>query len=151
MISSSHCTDSHHSGRRRKVRCNEQKPRCSHCERLNLQCTWRPLPVAVNPTRRQSSAHSEGVAPGLCRGNPINNDTNTLEPSILNAPNQSASEGTFNELFDYASFMWDNEIQSRTIQPNCWRDVEFPDMELLAPENGDVSSQLLHCRLFCLF
>jgi hypothetical protein len=26
--------------RRRKVKCNEQKPRCSHCERLNLDCTW---------------------------------------------------------------------------------------------------------------
>lgn len=26
--------------RRRKVKCNEQHPRCSHCERLNMECVW---------------------------------------------------------------------------------------------------------------
>ena len=30
--------------RRRKVRCDQEQPRCSHCERLNLQCRWRAQP-----------------------------------------------------------------------------------------------------------
>ncbi|KAL2864286.1 Zn(II)2Cys6 transcription factor [Aspergillus lucknowensis] len=27
--------------KRRKVRCNEERPRCYHCHRLNLECLWR--------------------------------------------------------------------------------------------------------------
>lgn len=27
--------------KRRKVRCNEHKPRCNHCERLDLPCAWK--------------------------------------------------------------------------------------------------------------
>lgn len=27
--------------KRRKVRCNEQKPQCYHCQRLNLECEWK--------------------------------------------------------------------------------------------------------------
>ncbi|KAI4928659.1 hypothetical protein J4E85_005277 [Alternaria conjuncta] len=38
--------------RRRKVRCNEQRPRCGHCERLNLDCTWNRTPArsTTNPS-----------------------------------------------------------------------------------------------------
>lgn len=43
--------------KRRKVRCNEQRPRCNHCERLNLQCTWRPV------TRNASSNASAAPPP----------------------------------------------------------------------------------------
>ncbi|KAK8118023.1 uncharacterized protein PG998_006304 [Apiospora kogelbergensis] len=28
--------------KRRKVKCDEQRPRCSHCERLNFECKWQP-------------------------------------------------------------------------------------------------------------
>ncbi|KAF2475050.1 uncharacterized protein BDR25DRAFT_280688 [Lindgomyces ingoldianus] len=34
--------------RRRKVRCNERRPRCAHCERLNLDCTWNRAPTSRN-------------------------------------------------------------------------------------------------------
>ncbi|KAI7026626.1 hypothetical protein KC355_g604 [Hortaea werneckii] len=47
--------------RRRKVRCNEQRPRCGHCERLNLQCLWRP--VQVNRDSSQTSANPAAIAP----------------------------------------------------------------------------------------
>src|SRR4051812_25231946 len=36
--------------RRRKVRCNEKRPRCAHCERLNLDCTWNRVPMSRNNT-----------------------------------------------------------------------------------------------------
>jgi hypothetical protein len=40
--------------RRRKVRCNERRPRCAHCERLNLDCTWN-RPVTSRSTTVQTS------------------------------------------------------------------------------------------------
>lgn len=27
--------------KKRKVRCNEQRPQCYHCQRLNLECVWK--------------------------------------------------------------------------------------------------------------
>ncbi|KAH7402075.1 fungal-specific transcription factor domain-containing protein [Phaeosphaeria sp. MPI-PUGE-AT-0046c] len=42
--------------RRRKVRCNERRPRCAHCERLNLDCTWnRPLTSRSNTAQTTTS------------------------------------------------------------------------------------------------
>lgn len=39
--------------KRRKVRCNEQTPQCSHCERLGLKCEWKdPAIDATSPTDR---------------------------------------------------------------------------------------------------
>ncbi|ATY61406.1 C6 finger domain [Cordyceps militaris] len=35
--------------RRRKVKCNEKHPKCSHCERLNIECVW-------NTSRRDANA-----------------------------------------------------------------------------------------------
>ncbi|KAH8764599.1 fungal-specific transcription factor domain-containing protein [Hyaloscypha finlandica] len=103
--------------RRRKVRCNEQRPRCSHCERLNLQCNWRPS-TSSSQTPRQSSestiSHHE-VGP----------DTNTGGSSPLGGGNspllqesrQTIVDGPFNDTFDYASFMWENDINFQQPQP----------------------------------
>ncbi|KAF2113148.1 fungal-specific transcription factor domain-containing protein [Lophiotrema nucula] len=44
--------------RRRKVRCNERRPRCGHCERLNLDCTWNRPPPSRAP---QAAAHPAGA------------------------------------------------------------------------------------------
>ncbi|KAJ5971527.1 uncharacterized protein N7479_001445 [Penicillium vulpinum] len=36
--------------KRRKVRCNERRPRCYHCQRLNLECDWKaPEPQRQSP------------------------------------------------------------------------------------------------------
>ncbi|ETN44130.1 uncharacterized protein HMPREF1541_10680 [Cyphellophora europaea CBS 101466] len=53
--------------KRRKVRCNEQKPRCSHCERLNLECNW-PLsrqraPLRVAPQTDVTTSNSQQPYP----------------------------------------------------------------------------------------
>lgn len=39
--------------KRRKVRCNEQKPRCYHCHRLNLECVWKE--TTESPPRRANA------------------------------------------------------------------------------------------------
>ena len=38
--------------KRRKVRCNEQKPQCYHCQRLSLECVWKD--ETTSPPRRRS-------------------------------------------------------------------------------------------------
>lgn len=46
--------------KRRKVRCNEQKPQCYHCQRLNLECEWKDAasqrPVAPEPALAEDPA-----------------------------------------------------------------------------------------------
>ncbi|KAE8373881.1 hypothetical protein BDV26DRAFT_284765 [Aspergillus bertholletiae] len=39
--------------KQRKVRCNEERPRCYHCHRLSLNCVWRePDPQRLSPANR---------------------------------------------------------------------------------------------------
>ncbi len=89
---------------RRKVRCNEERPRCSHCERLNLQCTWRAGVAASVPqdqpdatsttqhleqTRRPSASASasaggyDDLLGGFDFNNSIWHDTSMLDPGVL--------------------------------------------------------------------
>lgn len=46
--------------RNRKVKCDEQRPRCSHCERLNLECKWRPI-SSRRPSERSGTARQRQV------------------------------------------------------------------------------------------
>lgn len=51
------------------MRCNEQRPRCAHCERLNLDCTWHRTPIPRNNT--STSTQSQATAsPQLPSSNP---------------------------------------------------------------------------------
>ncbi|KAM5346303.1 hypothetical protein ACJ41O_009308 [Fusarium nematophilum] len=113
--------------RNRKVRCDEQRPRCAHCERLNLECRWRPAHangarwrIFVGPSPGTSAA-SSGQRHSVEAANP---QTNGSSPSVAAEPVEAAAvlqgDGTrpsdstawaqspavIDELFDYASFMW---------------------------------------------
>lgn len=141
--------------RRRKVRCDEQRPRCSHCERLNLQCKWRPAYAAASEsTQWRFVGMGTGVVTGMATGDGDGNDgdgdedrgsqqaAHALLP--LATPDTSSSSsaaqaqhqlftpllsdelsrhvaannlgvhlglqnpGAVDQLFDYASFMWDS-------------------------------------------
>lgn len=93
--------------KRRKVKCDEQRPRCSHCERLNFECRWQ-ISTGGNERRRNtrgddSNSHSNS-----------NSNTNILRTPVpeTEPPSQGPSFQTppfhaVNQLFDYASFMWD--------------------------------------------
>ncbi|EHK20952.1 uncharacterized protein TRIVIDRAFT_51228 [Trichoderma virens Gv29-8] len=85
--------------KRRKVKCDEQRPRCSHCERLNLECKWRPHHAAALSKQRQD-ANGEGTA---------SSNQLTLSPSTDQSPTTSGLRTlqAMDEVFDYASFMWD--------------------------------------------
>ncbi|CZR69288.1 uncharacterized protein PAC_19188 [Phialocephala subalpina] len=131
--------------RRRKVRCNEQKPRCSHCERLNLQCTWRPV-TSINQMPRQTSESGNDERMGVNSGH--ENLSTTTGNSELNDSRQATIDGSFNDMFDYASFMWDHELQSGTMQPTRWRDLGFPDMDVLAQRDEAEETQSMNSSSF---
>ncbi|KAK2756191.1 hypothetical protein FQN54_005599 [Arachnomyces sp. PD_36] len=46
--------------KRRKVRCNEERPLCYHCQRLNLECVWQGT---TTPQRPSSSRNTGSDAP----------------------------------------------------------------------------------------
>jgi hypothetical protein len=54
---------------------------------------------------------------------------------------QPAVEGSFNNMFDYASFMWDHELQNGNMQPARWRDLGFSDMDVMGQRDEFVSYQ----------
>ncbi|RSL81885.1 hypothetical protein CEP51_005558 [Fusarium floridanum] len=94
--------------KRRKVKCDEQRPRCSHCERLNFECKWRPQQRST-AQRRQA-----------------NNDMNNQQPEQNLSPATDASPGAsvfqpvhaVDEVFDYASFMWDSGDFWQQVSPD---------------------------------
>jgi hypothetical protein len=70
--------------RTRKVRCDEIRPRCSHCERLNLECKWKTS-TGKSDARPGISPTTDGFIGGV------------FQPRL----------DALDQLFDYASFMWD--------------------------------------------
>lgn len=101
--------------RRRKVKCDEQRPRCSHCERLNMECKWPPR---HNPGSRRRQ-HEVAI---------VGSDVNRVPPSpFTEISNNSTSPShtspfhplqAVDEVFDYASFMWDSRDFWQQSQPD---------------------------------
>lgn len=109
----------------RKVRCDETRPRCSHCFRLNLECRWRPSPsatavAAVAASRRldasTGAAQNRGTGLGAATNGQDGNAAKGARKSL--SPQSSGEEmgdgvglqpnlGAMDQMFDYASFMWD--------------------------------------------
>ncbi|KAI9727367.1 MAG: hypothetical protein M1834_008438 [Cirrosporium novae-zelandiae] len=104
--------------RQRKVKCNEQKPTCSHCERLNLQCIWKDPPPTSSNRRRISPATS---------------------PPRRSAAPEPAGPAPFNEVFNYASFMW-NDANRPSMLSNNWANLETP--HLIDPSMANVGTWL---------
>lgn len=94
--------------RRRKVRCDEHRPRCSHCERLNLQCMWRPA-YAPTPWRfvgAEPGRLSTANGPSPSSGQSAQSLTPENRGSVGDIQPWLQSSGGVDQLFDYASFMW---------------------------------------------
>ncbi|KAI1409670.1 hypothetical protein F5Y13DRAFT_181942 [Hypoxylon sp. FL1857] len=87
--------------RRRKVRCNEIRPICGHCSRLNLDCRWRPSNsvLLTNGTK---------VSPSIGRERSDSNGNRDSKNSQASAQTITSSvQESFDDVFNYASFMWD--------------------------------------------
>lgn len=84
--------------KRRKVRCNERRPRCYHCQRLNLECDWK-----LNEPYRQS---------------PLQNDTDPSKSNVALDVNQLSPSP---QLFDFES------MTAPTQGFHMFQNVYFPD------------------------
>ncbi len=89
--------------RRRKVRCNERKPRCSHCERLNLDCTW-------NRTTVRRGAKETSTPSQIGQSDPA---------SSIQAPFESFGASNFSEVFNST---WD---EAMLLSPTAWPDYSM--------------------------
>ncbi|OJJ40970.1 hypothetical protein ASPWEDRAFT_731619 [Aspergillus wentii DTO 134E9] len=85
--------------RRRKVRCNEQRPRCAHCARLSLECTWR------QPTQAQAQA-------SIARSSPASLERTSAVENLQDGL-QLPSQTPFTQFFDLPGLPWqDTSIPS---------------------------------------
>ncbi|KAF5025100.1 hypothetical protein F66182_2801 [Fusarium sp. NRRL 66182] len=122
--------------KRRKVKCDEQRPRCSHCERLNMECKWRPQPRSGPQKRQASTTGTTDYLPGQ-----------SLSPTAETSPGTSVFQPghAVDEVFDYASFMWDygdfwqqaspDRHQNPGLEPTILKahpQITFPDRTALA-------------------
>lgn len=93
--------------RRRKVRCNERRPRCAHCERLNLDCTWNRVPTSRGNTVSSQISASPHVPPTAG----FNSNTPAFDGLGLNG----------NAFFDFSGPLgvgtWDEAL---LLSPNSW-------------------------------
>ncbi|KAJ3529361.1 hypothetical protein NM208_g9796 [Fusarium decemcellulare] len=94
--------------KRRKVKCDEQRPRCSHCERLNMECKWRPQ---QRSTQRRQTTNTDMMSQP-----PEQNMSPATDASPANSVFQPAH--AVDEVFDYASFMWDSGDFWQQVSPD---------------------------------
>ncbi|KAH7141376.1 fungal-specific transcription factor domain-containing protein [Dactylonectria estremocensis] len=106
--------------KRRKVKCDEQRPRCSHCERLNMECKWRPQTRSAAQRRLPTNDMSGSAM------------EQNLSPATEASPGNSVFQPAHavDEVFDYASFMWDSG--------DFWQQVS-PDMN----QNAGLEAHML--------
>jgi len=91
---------------------------------------------------RQSSENGNAEQSGI---NPGSDDLSvTSGNAVLNDPRQATVDGSFNDMFDYASFMWDHELQGGNMQPTRWRDLGFADMDIPMQRSEVVSSRVFY-------
>ncbi|KAH8726228.1 fungal-specific transcription factor domain-containing protein [Phaeosphaeriaceae sp. PMI808] len=97
--------------RRRKVRCNERRPRCAHCERLNLDCTWNRLPTGRSNTIQTSTSVTNASLQAPSHHQVFN-------PSISSLDSLGMGSNTF---FDFSGPLsigtWD---EAMLLSPNSW-------------------------------
>ncbi|KAI1402132.1 fungal-specific transcription factor domain-containing protein [Hypoxylon fuscum] len=107
--------------RRRKVRCNEIRPICGHCSRLNLECRWRPS-TSVLSTNGTSST------PDATRRKSDGPNGNSKALPTPVPPTTSSAQESFDDVFNYASFMWDG--------PEMWKPSSWAPQDLAVVDQG---------------
>jgi hypothetical protein len=97
--------------RRRKVRCNERRPRCAHCERLNLDCTWNRPPASRSNT-------TQTLTPTTNTDSQATGHPQTFNPNLLALDGFAMSSNSFFEFSGPLSAgTWD---EAMLLSPNSW-------------------------------
>ncbi|CEJ58570.1 Putative DEHA2G13156p [Penicillium brasilianum] len=126
--------------RRRKVRCDEKRPDCGHCSRLRLDCSWQEdsgLRLGVRTKRirqRLQQKPQSQQQPAQPEPATANAETSGLSASdeALQAPDALVDDDfSFNRMFSYASFMWDDS--SPTDLSPGWDTFDLTSSQELVP------------------
>lgn len=90
--------------RKRRVRCNQQRPKCSHCTRLNLDCSWKSKATQDGDllSDQRAGKQDRNVTSNLAAGT-----TRPPTPQSNVSANPSVS---LEKTFDFASFLWDQSV-----------------------------------------
>ncbi|OTA93019.1 hypothetical protein M434DRAFT_73819 [Hypoxylon sp. CO27-5] len=116
--------------RRRKVRCNEIRPICGHCSRLNLECRWRPSNSVLLTNGAKDTPNADRERPDS------NDNRNSGIPQTPTQPTISSTQESFDDVFNYASFMWDG---SDIWKPPSWGNQDLSTVDRTVP-NAIVTS-----------
>ncbi|KAJ5408912.1 hypothetical protein N7509_002795 [Penicillium cosmopolitanum] len=114
--------------RRRKVRCDEKRPECGHCSRLQLDCSWQQedgprFGIRTKKIRHRQKLQSEQSQPTI----------EVASASVAAKEGQGtlpADDSSFNQIFNYASFMWDDYPPS--LSPT-WDTLDLSSSQDLIP------------------
>lgn len=112
------------------MKCDESRPRCSHCERLNLECKWRPQSNSTAAHATLAAAVPAGARSPAMR-------SHATDASVSPAASMFQPMQAVDEIFDYASFMWDTG--------DVWQQVPEPGQQMSL--DGQVLVSSLHVSL----
>lgn len=129
------------------MRCDEKRPDCGHCSRLRLDCSWDDsglrLGVRTKKVRQrlQQKPQQQQQQQQVQTGPPAQPDlaTENAEATVpstsdgtLQAPDAlSDDDPSFNRMFSYASFMWDDS--SPTGLSPGWDTLDLTSSQDLMP------------------
>ncbi|OQE27775.1 hypothetical protein PENSTE_c004G08763 [Penicillium steckii] len=119
--------------RRRKVRCDERRPECGHCGRLQLDCSWQQEDGSKFGIRTKKIKHRQRLQ--------TQQPQSTVDEAKVTSPsapvsvvdshdNLTGDDSAFSRIFNYASFMWDDYPSS--ISPN-WDTLDLNSSQDLIP------------------
>lgn len=97
---------------------------------------------------RQSSGNGHAEQANIHLGNGNGDLSNSSGTILLEDPRHPTVDGSFNDMFDYASFMWDSELQSGNMQSTRWRELGFADMDVIPQRDEMVSEQPLDGKYY---
>lgn len=137
--------------RRRKVRCDEKRPDCGHCSRLRLDCSWQEvsglrLGVRTKKIRQrlqQKPQQQQQQTELPAQAEPVTANAETTVLSATDEPLQAPDalvddDSSFNRMFSYASFMWDDS--SPTDLSPGWDTLDLTSSQELVPwSDGSLS------------
>lgn len=113
--------------KRRKVRCNEQRPRCYHCQRLRFDCVWKE-PGTSQTSHASHDSHAsqmsqtgESTSPGARSDSADCTAQQSAEGGEPTGSERSPSSG----LFDFAQSIVDG-----TLDLSSFQDIYFPPVSI---------------------
>ncbi|TEA21518.1 Transcriptional regulatory protein moc3 [Colletotrichum sidae] len=122
--------------KRRKVKCDESRPRCSHCERLNLECKWRSQSSSsAQATLAAAAAASASASAGVDHSPAVRSHATDASVSPAASMFQPAMQAV-DEIFDYASFMWDAGDVWQQVNPDHGQQMSLDGQVLRAQYTG---------------